>query len=549
MNTIVTFSILALCTIQTIFCDDTLVKIQQGWLQGKSQEAICHDFDYLSFENIPYALPPTGERRFKAPEEPEGWEGTRDATAQGPMCPHYNALTDVTVLGSEDCLTCDVYTPDITKKLPVLIWFSGFAHFFDEDDNIVYKPDFLVKDMVVVRCNFRKDALGYLNLGTKDVPGNAALKDQVAAMKWVNNNIQAFGGDPERVTLAGISSGSASISNHIMSPMSSGLFHQVLMLSGIHSCDAIYPHAVKEKSWELGARLGLETDNPDELLINLQNTDYKQFINASYSMAMENKMNQMFKKMATFVPVEEEDFGQDRFITENPMESLYHAPLNKVKVMTGYSRDESILFIKQYYDFLLELYNKNRELFVPSKILMKSLPDEEVNDLANTIKNYYFQNKDIKPENMKEFIRMTSFSSMIYEVIRFARQVSQHVDTYLFEFDSFSDRNIYGKEGLNYGIEGTAHADMLGYLFPMNMPLDMESREHDLIVQFVETVKNFVINGDPAYNGNVSWLKFTPEQPNYLEFTDTRTLKENPMSEQMKFWDEIYERYTYPQEK
>ncbi|KAJ8716857.1 hypothetical protein PYW07_003484 [Mythimna separata] len=547
MNTILAFSVVALCTIQTILCDCTQVRTEQGWVQGKSQEAVCHDFHYLSFEGIPYAKSPTGSLRFKAPEEPDSWEGTRDATAPGPMCPQYHPLSDKTYLGSEDCLTCDVYTRNVTKKAPVFFFLSGFAYFFDQEVTGVYGPDFLVKDIVVVRCNHRKDVLGFLNLGIKDVAGNGGLKDNIAALRWVKKNIAAFGGDPDRVVLAGLSSGSAAVSHLLYSPMASGLFEKAFMMSGIHSCDPVYPDAVMEKSYELAARLGIRSTDGDEVLQQLQEIPYEQFINVSYSFALEEPTNVLFKKMATFVPCVEEDYGQERVIIEDAMESLYHAPMNNVKLMMGYSENEALLFIDQYYDYIIDLYSKRKELCVPYKILITSPSD--VYEKADAIKKYYFQNKDICRENMKEFIQMNSFMNMIFEVIRFASKVSPCMETYLFEFNSISDRNIYGREGLKYGLEGTAHADLIGYLFPattLNMTLDMKSREHDLIVQFLDPLKNFIHTGNPSSNADFTWHRYTPDKPYYMEFTDTTTVKEDPKGDEYRFWlNEIYDGYLH----
>ncbi|KAJ8716844.1 hypothetical protein PYW07_003471 [Mythimna separata] len=545
MNTILILSVVAVCTIQTISCDEIVIEVEQGLLKGRKQETITKDSTYYSFENVPFAKPPIGSLRFKAPEKPEKWEGTRDATAQGPMCPQYNPISDALNLGSEDCLTCNIYTPDTSKELPVLFFLSGFAYFFDADVLGLYGPDFLVKDMVVVKCQYRNDVFGFLNLGIKDAPGNAAMKDQVEALKWVNKNIHAFGGDPKRVTISGVCTGSASVYHHMMSPMSSGLFHRAIMMSGVPSCDAIYlENNVMDKSLELAERFDCKTEDGAEMLNCLQAIPYEKLINSSYSMAREEFTNQLFKKMSTFVPVVEDDFGQERFITEDPYTSLNQAPLNKVKVLMGHSEKETLLIVNHYDEYLVDLYNTSRELLVPYKILRTNPTPTEINKIADTIKDYYFNDKEISVENMKEFVDMTSDSSMTYDQITFAKKISQFVDTYLFVFNSISSRNLYGQEGLKFGVEGVGHSDMVAYMFPyapLNMTLDENTKA--LITQFSNRMIDFVVRGHPSCSADFSWPKFTPENRDYVEFTDQVTLKKDPKGEIMEFWDDVYEGY------
>lgn len=149
-------------------------------------------------------------------------------------------LTNKYIPGSEDCLFLNVYTSDLTPKelLPVIVSIPGGAYKYGSGNDDIYGPDFLVlKDVVVVTINYRLDALGFLSMGTCEVPGNAGLKDQIAALKWVQNNIRCFGGDPNQVTVIGESAAAASITYHMTSPISKGLFHRVIVMSGATPCD------------------------------------------------------------------------------------------------------------------------------------------------------------------------------------------------------------------------------------------------------------------------------------------------------------------------
>ncbi|XP_022827863.1 juvenile hormone esterase-like [Spodoptera litura] len=536
----------AFCTFKTIVCDDPIVEVEQGLLRGKLQDAVVGGYQFYSFENVPYAKPPVGDLRFKAPEEPESWEGVRDATALGPMCPQFSPLTGILKLGSEDCLSANIYTRNLTGKAPVIVYMSGFAYFFDGDYENLYGADYLVKDLVVVTFNHRKDVLGFLNLGIKDVPGNAALRDQVLLLEWVQKNIAAFGGDPDSVTLAGLSSGSAAIAHHLMSPLSTGLFHRAIMLSGVPTCDAILSYKVKEKSFLLGKQLGYDGESAEELLSYLQSLPYEDLIyKMVYVSSDEEKHSQLLKKMSTFVPVIEEDFGQDRFISEDIASALENGLVNKVEVLIGYSDQEALIVVNQYADYMLNLFKNDPLLFVPNKILYQEDIEDKKLAIANSIKEYYLGDKEVSVDNMKEFVQCNSHSCMIYDVLKFAQKVSKLTDTYLLKFSSVSSRNVYGNEGQKYGITGASHGDTVLYMFdpkPLNMVVSADSEEYALITQFVGSLSNFAATGKPS----ADCPQFDVDSQNYVEFTDSMTCKQGPNSDDIAFWDSIYEQANHP---
>ena len=137
----------------------------------------------------------------------------------------------------EDCLYLWVYTPTISNDaslLPVLVWIHGGGFEIGSGTFSDYGPDRFMKgnDMVMVSINYRIGLLGFLSLGNSDVPGNMGLLDQVMALDWVKTNIQAFRGNPNMVTIMGESAGSWSVTYHMLSPLSKGLFHRVIAQSG-----------------------------------------------------------------------------------------------------------------------------------------------------------------------------------------------------------------------------------------------------------------------------------------------------------------------------
>lgn len=174
---------------------------------------------------------------FQPPVPPDPWEDTLDATQIHPVCPQRDIYRRVDLFeGDEDCLYLNVYTPNLNSSkglLPVMVFLHGGGWLCGSGNVQFYGPDLLLdKDIVLVVPNYRLGALGFLSTGDLLVPGNNGLKDQVAALKWVQKNIEAFGGDPGSVTVFGESAGGAATHYHTISPLSKGLLHRGIAQSG-----------------------------------------------------------------------------------------------------------------------------------------------------------------------------------------------------------------------------------------------------------------------------------------------------------------------------
>jgi para-nitrobenzyl esterase len=198
-----------------------------------------------AFRGLPYAAPPTGDLRWRAPQTPASWSGIRDATQYAPSCPQKPSLFEPPGPQSENCLYLNVSTPTLRRdaKRPVLVWIHGGG--FTQDGALNYGGTKLAADgIVVVTINYRLGALGFLAhpaLASRPggASGNYGLMDQQAALRWVKHNIARFGGDPHNVTIAGQSAGGVSVLAHLVSPRSRGLFARAIVESGAFALNQV----------------------------------------------------------------------------------------------------------------------------------------------------------------------------------------------------------------------------------------------------------------------------------------------------------------------
>lgn len=210
---------------------DPLVRVAQGPLMG------ARDDRAMAWKGIPYAEPPVGKLRFRAPQPAKPWNGTRDAAQFGNM-----AVQDApfgrpagNLLGSEDCLTLNVWAPlDGRRNLPVIVWIHGGGFIVGSSSEPAFAGDRYASEcgVVFVSCNYRLNGFGFFHHPADPGSVNAGLLDQVAALRWVRENIAAFGGDPANVTVMGESAGAMSIGHLLGLPASEGAFDRAIIQSG-----------------------------------------------------------------------------------------------------------------------------------------------------------------------------------------------------------------------------------------------------------------------------------------------------------------------------
>jgi para-nitrobenzyl esterase len=247
---------------------EPLVEIASGKLAGRQHSGV------QAFLGIPYAAPPLGRLRFAPPRPVEAWTGVRSAVAPGGACPQPESILPGMAPGpqSEDCLFLNVYTPRADRgRRPVLVWIHGGGFVTGSASQAIYDGARLAQrgDVVVVTINYRLGALGFLApvaaaLRLDGATDNAGLLDQVAALTWVRDSVERFGGDPGQVTIFGESAGGMSVATLLAMPAARGLFHRAIAQSGSAQATVTAETAARGADQVL-AELGLDRDRAEAL--------------------------------------------------------------------------------------------------------------------------------------------------------------------------------------------------------------------------------------------------------------------------------------------
>lgn len=333
----------------------------------------------------------------------------------------------------EDCLIANVYIPDTEQtNLPVVVYVHGGAFQLGWGNMIVHEKLTAEHNIIVVNFNYRLGIHGFLCLGTEDAPGNAGMKDQVELLRWVKRNIANFGGNPDDVTIAGYSAGSASVDLLMLAKSAEGLFNKVIPESGVSA--AVF--TVQSEPLE-NAKLFAKSSN---------------FTNVDDVYALEQ-----FYKTAPFEVITKDSFfdrpdstflfspcieraSKDAFLNTSPIDILKNGSYKKVPVLHGFTNMEGLLRII-FYEFWKNKMNDNFSDFLAADLKFESKEQRE--EVAKTVKEFYFGDKPVGDDNVLAYVDYFTDVLFAYSTLRSIRLMVEkgHDQIYLYEY-SFVDESI-----------------------------------------------------------------------------------------------------------
>lgn len=575
----------AIVTVSVNANESSTVKIAQGILQG-TKKTSAKGQEYHSFMGIRYAKPPIGKLRFKLPEPADKWDVTFDASEEVKCLQLQAGQYDGAgkIAGQEDCLVVNVFTNNLQDKgkgslKPVMVWIHGGGFVHGEGTGELYGPDlFMDEDVVIVTINYRLGTLGFLSTGDDIIPGNMGMWDQVLALKWVQRNIQAFGGDPDSVTIFGESAGGMSVSYLVLSPAGSGLFHKAIVMSGppIGSFVKTEKHPAYYAR-TMAAKLGCDPEaSTKDIYTCLNKMDGATLVNPQFR---DNEFDYLWN---LFKPVVD-DFSSRPFLPKEPLTLMEEEEFNRVPLMVGSTKHDGLMFTSFNRNLKKDLKEKFDE-FIPLAFLNRETDshDKSTAKFAQMVKEEMFQGRvpDLDTDDKYTIIDLYGDATLIYPSTKFARIMAGKSDTPVFEYryhyaGSFTMKNFLWPldEGLgtvakfvvrNLGRyvgldlfaneEWACHLDELFLMFKSSfIPFDTVYTDRDKKVSalMLQMWTNFARHGDPTPKGNNSpgdrWLPVGPDKhPKHLEISDeTPTLKTDSAEykRRIDFWERVYQEH------
>nr|CAD7457414.1 unnamed protein product [Timema tahoe] len=615
MSALLSLLAATLVLVANVYSQDLTVELDQGIIQGSVGSTVS-GVTFYSFLGIPYAQPPVGELRFKAPQEAPSWEGVRDASTVGSNC----VQVEGSVEGSEDCLFINVYTPqlpgvkDACSLLPVMVWIHGGGLISGSGDPSLYGPGYLLdREIVFVTFNYRLGALGtvlvtfnyllgalgtvlvtfnyrlgalgtvlftfnylfgalgtvlvtfnylfgalgtvlvtfnyllgvlgtvlitfnylfgalgnilvtfnylfgalgFLGLSHSEVSLNNGLKDQRAALRWVQQNIERFGGDPARTTIFGESSGAASVEYFMLSPSTSvnfipccvftGLFQRAISQSGsvLNPWAYVDTTSAQIRARQLTRLLGYTAEDNDDIYNFLMGASAENITLQQSNVTTERRASESL----AFVPTVERETGSggEVFLPATPLEILKSGNFTRVPYITGFCSAEGKATIPPN---TWDQVNNDFEGFLPYDLNL-TIGTTESQHAAALVKKTYFGNETASIANVEQYIKLLTDTIILEGVLRMVnfrlRYNSAPIYVYQFSYE---------------GRLRAAHADDLGYLFTTRFDheeLESNSTELTTIDRLATLWTNFAKSRDLGEGLDLPWDPVEESKQTYLD--------------------------------
>ena len=510
----VTLALTAGCGSDNDFVDLGGPQIQQGTLLTLADGMIEGEIDEGArrFLGIPFAAPPVGEQRWRPPAAPNPWTGVLDATELSAACPQNDGLT-TSASDNEDCLYLNVWTPEPapSELLPVMLWFHGGANVSGSTADEVplgvgglfYDGKDLAgtRDVVVVTTNYRLGLFGFFAhdaLAAEDpsypYSGNQGLLDQVAALEWVRDHIEAFGGDPNNVTIFGESAGAFDVCFQVVSPLGRGLFHRAISQSGGCTGRISTNAEALARTQTLAEDLGCNTAS-DEL-----------------DCLRSNSVTTLLERSVGFIPTV--DGG---VLPDQPRAMFDRGDFAKVPYILGSNRDEWTLFalgsseITTEEEFLAQL-----ELSYPGR--------------SDEIAAVYPLEEFANPNDA--WIRALGDAGLVCGTYDSGRRAAAGgADVYLYNFSRPVLVDILPQLGATHGAE-------IAFVFGSSAAA---GNGDDLALS--ESMQGywtrFARSGDPNGDGALTWPRYSDTEDVRINFDVENTLVDNFRRAQCEVWWDI----------
>ncbi|CAG9854610.1 unnamed protein product [Phyllotreta striolata] len=502
-----------------------------------------------AFRGIRYAKAPIDELRFKPPVPIDRVEGVYDATNDGPSCPQ-PVLRPI----SEDCLILNVYSTKLpagklNPKRPVIVHIYPGAFYSSTSVSYWAGPQYFTdQDIVLVTFNYRIGSLGFISTGDKEAPGNNGMRDQVAALKWVRRNIEHFGGDPDSITILGYSAGAWSVVLHMVSPMSRGLFHRAISMSGSAVGAWQIPHNQTNIAKKQARIMGCPDDTSENIIKCLKTKSAEELGDSLLKFAEFGT-----DPVLIWSPVIEPDLGQTRFLEDHPIRLIATKKFQQVPFICGRTTEEFNYFALNILKnkTLTKEMNDDFERVAPISFVYERNTEFSKN-ISRAIKKFYFNDRPIDWSQEQALKNVYEDAIVGFQMHRAARLISEFNESpvYYYKFSYPGRYSHLYKSGSNNTIPyGVVHHDDLIYLFYISVLFprfkECSPKEVEMVTKLTTLYANFAKTGNPTPVSseileNTTWEPYTPKDKKYLDIGKTLTMKQKLLENRFSFWEKNY---------
>ncbi|XP_050819551.1 neuroligin-4, X-linked isoform X2 [Gopherus flavomarginatus] len=518
---------------------------------------------------VPYASPPTGERRFQPPEPPSSWTGVRNATQFAAVCPQYldersllndmlpiwftaNLDTVVTYVQdqNEDCLYLNIYVPteddihDQNNKKPVMVYIHGGSYMEGTGNMIDGSILASYGNVIVVTLNYRLGVLGFLSTGDQAAKGNYGLLDQIQALRWIEENIGSFGGDPKRVTIFGSGAGASCVSLLTLSHYSEGLFQKAIIQSGTALSSWAVNYQPAKYTRILADKVGCDMLDTTDLVECLRNKNYKELIQQTITPATYH---------IAFGPVIDGDV-----IPDDPQILMEQGEFLNYDIMLGVNQGEGLKFVDGIVDNEDGVSPNDFDFSVSNFVDNLYGYPEGKDTLRETIKFMYtdWADKENPETRRKTLVALFTDHQWVAPAVATADLHAQYGSpTYFYAFYH------HCQSEMKPSWADSAHGDEVPYVFgiPMIGPTELFNcnfSKNDVMLSAVVMTywTNFAKTGDPNQPvpqdtkfihtkpnrfEEVAWSKYNPKDQLYLHIGLKPRVRDHYRATKVAFWLEL----------
>ena len=498
---------------------EKIVETKQGKLQGLKEN------NHIVFKGIPYAAPPVGNLRWMPPQPLPAWQGVRPALEYGTIAPQ-NLMPAGGPIDrgkpepqSEDCLYLNVYTPGIDdKKRAVMVWIHGGAFSMGSGSEYMFRTGSIAEsgDVVLVTVNYRLGALGFLNLdkvtgGKIPSTGNEGLLDQVAALEWVKDNIEGFGGNPDNVTIFGESAGGMSVASLMVLPKAQGLFHKAIIESAVGAIGRPLENSI----YTAETFLKIAEISPDDI-DGLLNMPPEKILEVQTKVALETDQGE-----APCIPV-----ADGVIMPLMPLEAFLKGQAAGVPTIIGTNLDEQKLF-----SLMNPLHMKMDDQYL-AKLLARNVPEENIPMIIDV----YKKEREKRGEPVRPFDLYSAvntdimFRNIALQITEAQRDHGVPVYNYLFTW----------KSPALGGALGATHALEVGFVFGSMDELFCGSGPvvDRISEQMQDAWTTFARTGNPSCESMGKWPEYGTERKTMI-ISDDCHVEDAVYEEERKIWEAV----------